>query len=131
MKILVVDDDATVGRAIERQLRRDGVVHSEINPERAIEWVGAVAATDARFDVVICDYKMPTMTGLRVAEALSNLVDPPAFVLMTGFHDIDVPAEVVDGILLKPFNGAQLRTALAVFVDRGVRRRRLPTLNAA
>jgi CheY-like chemotaxis protein len=131
MKILVLDRDATVGRAIERQLRGAGVVHREINAERAIEWVGAVAGTDARFDVVLCDDRMPTMTGLRVAEALSKLVDPPMFVLMTGFRDIGAPDDFVDGLLLKPFGADGLQTALAVFVDRGPRRRRSTTLNAA
>jgi CheY-like chemotaxis protein len=130
MRILVVDDDAMVGRAITRQLRRDGVVCCESDPERAIERVGAVAGTDARFDMVLCDYGMPTMTGLSVAQALSNLADPPTFVLMTGLHDIDAPADLVDGVLFKPFGVDRLKTALTAFADRG-RRRRRPTLNPA
>jgi CheY-like chemotaxis protein len=124
MKILVVDNDAMVGRAITRQLRRDAVVRCESDPARAIEWVGAVASTDARFDMVLCDYNMPTMTGLGVAEALSNLVDSPTFVLMTGLHELDAPADIVDGVLFKPFGVEGLETALAGFADRGERRRR-------
>jgi CheY-like chemotaxis protein len=131
MKILIVDDEATIGRAIQRQLRRECVVHTEIDPERAIEWVGSVAGTDARFDVVLCDFRMPTMTGLVVAEALRNLVDPPTFVLMTGLHDIDVPADIIDGVLLKPFDGSQLRTVVAALGEAAPRRRRPSTLNAA
>jgi CheY-like chemotaxis protein len=96
MKILVLDDEATIGRAIQRRIRRDHVVHCETDPERAIEWVGAVAGTDARFDVVLCDYNMPKLTGLDVAEALRTLVEPPAFVLMTGLQFLDAVAELVD-----------------------------------
>jgi CheY-like chemotaxis protein len=127
MKMLVLDDEATIGRAIQRRIRRDHVVHCETDPERAIEWVGAVAGTDARFDVVLCDYNMPKMTGLDVAEALRTLVEPPAFVLMTGIQCLDAVAELVDAVLAKPFDSAQLESALADFAERSARRRRRPS----
>ena len=63
------------------------------------------------------------MTGLGVAEALSNLVEPPTFVLMTGLHDIHARGDLVDGVLFKPFGGDGLKTALAAVADRGGRRR--------
>jgi CheY-like chemotaxis protein len=131
MRMLIVDDEAMIGRALQRQLRRECVVHTETDPARAIEWVGSVAGTDARFDLVLCDFRMPAMTGLRVAEALRELADPPTFVLMTGFHDMDAPADLVDGVLFKPFDGAQLRAVVAAFTDAGPRRRRPSTLHAA
>jgi DNA-binding response OmpR family regulator len=123
MKILVLDDDFTLGRAIQRALRRDAVVHCEIDPARAIEWVGAVAQTDAQFDLVLCDLRMPTATGFQVAEALRQITACPTFVLMTGLDDIDAPAELVDGVVRKPFTADELKAALAAIVDRTARRR--------
>ncbi len=79
--VVVIDDDALVGRSLRRALRghrvtlftsgEDGVAHLLAHPET---------------DLVFCDLMMPVMSGMDVFEAISEVAPNLAerFVFMTG-----------------------------------------------
>jgi CheY-like chemotaxis protein len=81
-RVLVVDDEAAVGRTIQRLLaeRHDVVVLT--SGQDAI----AMLAGGAEFDVVLCDISMPEVTGIdvyqRVMAARPEMGE--RFVFMTG-----------------------------------------------
>jgi len=60
-RILVVDDEPTLLRAMERMLRRHASVAVADSAEKALEMLGESPA----FDVVFCDVMMPGMTGIE------------------------------------------------------------------
>jgi two-component system NtrC family sensor kinase len=58
-RVLVVDDQPDIGRAVARALRSLAHVTSEDRPEAALERV----QRGERFDLILCDVMMPKMTG--------------------------------------------------------------------
>jgi CheY-like chemotaxis protein len=58
-RVLVVDDEPIVGRALSLALRRVAVVTFENQPAAALERL----RRGERFDLILCDVMMPAMTG--------------------------------------------------------------------
>ena len=109
-RVLVVDDDAPVARAIGRVLQGCDVV-IELQARSALQRV----IDGARFDVIICDVVMPDMDGQAFYRALEVLAldQARAVVFMTGgafsptaakfLADVDRP------VLFKPCDARTLR----------------------
>jgi signal transduction histidine kinase len=82
MRVLVIDDEAAVGRALQRYLGR---WHDISVTLRAREALGFITA-GAHFDAILCDLMMPEMNGPQFHEALRR-VDPEQarrVIFMTG-----------------------------------------------
>ncbi|MDX2094065.1 MAG: response regulator [Kofleriaceae bacterium] len=110
-RVLIVDDDALILAALERQLsvHHDVVVFTE--PEDAL----VVIRAGAFFDVVLVDLMMPAMSGVQFLIELERAAPALAArtVLMTGGSSrreamalLDVPQIPT---LAKPFDGDTLR----------------------
>ncbi len=68
-RVLVVDDDADVGRAVARTLSD---LHDVDAVTRARDALIRITAGE-RFDVVLCDLMMPEMTGMELHRALLEI----------------------------------------------------------
>jgi two-component system chemotaxis response regulator CheY len=109
--ILVVDDFSTMRRVIRRILRDMGlenVVEAD-NGKKAWELL-----SQQRFDIVICDWNMPRMSGLDLLEkvrAEKRLAGLP-FMMVTAEgkkNFIDRATRMgVTGYITKPFSAEQL-----------------------
>lgn len=80
-RILVVDDEPLLVRALERLLARAGFeTSSASNGSAALELI-------ARYDfsLIICDVRMPVMDGVGLLRALAN--QGPPVVMLTGYGD--------------------------------------------
>ncbi len=67
MRILVIDDEASIRRAYSRLLRPHEVVGEEASA--ALE---RVEAGDREFDLILCDLMMPDIDGIAVHRALAR-----------------------------------------------------------
>ncbi len=67
-RILVIDDEPMVGRAIERMLAREHRVVAVTSAGSALACLGE----EISFDVVICDLMMPEMTGMELHGELAR-----------------------------------------------------------
>ena len=105
-----MDDDPLVRESIEAMLSQDAhdleLVDSGSDALRLYQ--------PGRFDVVLTDNRMPGMSGLELAAEIKARSPSQAVILFTG-APTSGPASACDLILLKPFSGAQLRTAVARF----------------
>jgi PAS domain S-box-containing protein len=70
-RILIVDDEAMVGRVVERALGRDHRVAAVTSGRAAL----ARIEQGERYDVVLCDLMMPEMTGMELHERVAA-IDP-------------------------------------------------------
>jgi PAS domain S-box-containing protein len=116
-RVLVVDDDPAVGRALRRMLDPHEVVVAEGGAE-AME----ILARDRRFDVIVCDLMMPDVSGIDLYESISKS-DPELarrIVFMSGgaftpraraFLDAHVLA-----VLDKPCDSTTLHRAVAAML---------------
>ncbi|MCA2979754.1 MAG: response regulator [Myxococcaceae bacterium] len=83
-RILVVDDEPLLVRALQRVLFHEGVdAVGAGDGHEALEHL-----REARFDLVLCDVRMPGMDGptaLRTAKARGDALPP--WVFLTGYAD--------------------------------------------
>jgi CheY-like chemotaxis protein len=101
-KVLVVDDDAVVGRSFDRVLSQKGyAVSTALSGPEALNQVG-----DKEFDVVFTDIKMPGMDGFEVAKRIKEKCPWTPVVIVTGYGTAanEATAEVlgVSGFVRKP-----------------------------
>jgi CheY-like chemotaxis protein len=66
-RVLVVDDEPLVGRAVKRVLADQGEVHTTTSAREALR---LLADPQQRFDLILCDLMMPEMTGPEFRRAL-------------------------------------------------------------
>ncbi len=101
-KVLVVDDDAVVGRSFDRVLSQKGYAVSTAlsGPEALNE----ISGKD--FDVVFTDIKMPGMDGFEVTKRIKEKCPWTPVVIVTGYGTAanEATAEVlgVSGFVRKP-----------------------------
>ncbi len=117
-RILVVDDEPAIGGAVTRLLKR-GKTEFESCARRALD---RLVAGD-RFDLIICDVRMPEMNGPELLTALRGRAPDQAraLVFMTGALDERSEADLGRlgvPVLQKPFN----RDSLGEFVSAQLRR---------
>jgi PAS domain S-box-containing protein len=107
-RVLLVDDDDTVRDFVTELLQEWGLeVAAYGDPLRA----RAAASDDATFDVAILDYRMPHLTGVELAQALTSARPSLAVFLYTGYADgLDdgaLPAAGIRARLSKPLDTAE------------------------
>jgi len=111
LRLLLVEDHDLVRISSERALQSTFDVTAVASGEEAL-----VCVKPGAFDVVLTDFRMPTMTGIELLEQL-RLRDPRMRrVLMSG---VDVPGllgyravGLVQGFLRKPFDPRSARAVL-------------------
>lgn len=113
IKAILVDDEAPARselRFLLEETRQVEVVAEASNVREAIEQL-----KDKGADVMFLDISMPGANGLQLAEALSRLKYPPAFVFVTAYSEHAVKAFDVNAVdyLVKPVETDRLLQALS------------------
>lgn len=103
-KILVVDDDVLVLKAISKLLSIKGFLVKEArNGNEAIRFL-----QDELFDLIISDIRMAEIDGIQVVERLRAMGKTTPVILVTGYASENAPVEAyrlgVSGYVLKPFD---------------------------
>jgi|HubBroStandDraft_6_1064221.scaffolds.fasta_scaffold90154_3 CheY-like chemotaxis protein len=117
-RILIVDDDAGIGRALQRLFRDyDVVVHT--SAKHAVDRI----AIGERFDVVLSDVAMPGMSGPALYVEIQRLAPDQArrVIFITGGASDDQTARflatVGQPVLTKPFDPPELRKFIKKFME--------------
>jgi CheY-like chemotaxis protein len=80
-QVLIIDDDAVVGRSFDRVLGKQGYeVSTALSGEEALNKID-----DHTYDVVFTDIKMPGIDGLEVAERIMDRCPWTPVVVITGY----------------------------------------------
>jgi len=113
-QVLLVDDDEALrglGHAMLTRLGYDVVACS-----RSPDALETFAAAPERFDLVMTDYTMPSLTGAQLVEACRHLRPDLAVLLYTGWREVPEaghdPAPGRMAVLHKPFSLHELDRAL-------------------
>ena len=118
MRILIVEDDASLASAIARILRADGYeVDVKVSGDEALE-----AAGRRRSDLVLLDIGLPGMDGYEVLRRLRSAQDRTSVLVVTArdavlerVHGLDLGA---DDYLAKPFAMAELSARVRALIRR-------------
>src|ERR1700712_862862 len=118
MRLLLVEDDSMIGRAVQHGLAQAGF---------AVDWVtdgqdGLSAAANGVYDLVVLDIGLPRIDGLSMLQTLRNRRDDVP-VLVTSARDA-VPDRIAglnagaDDYLLKPFDLDELIARVRALLRR-------------
>ena len=103
-KILVVDDDKVVLRAVTEILQREG--YTVVAIDDAVE--GLAASKDPAVDVAVLDIRMPHLSGMDLLRAIKQARPDVEVVMMTAFATVETAVEAVKAgaydYLTKPFS---------------------------
>lgn len=111
-RILIVDDDAPLRRALPPLLARDG---------RSFDECASVAESlerlhDSQYDLILLDYRLPDGTGLAVLDWLASHRRSEAVIMISGEDAIDAAIGALqrgaDDFVRKPYHVAQLQRAV-------------------
>jgi len=90
--ILVADDDKTYRDSIQKVLEREGYqVQSAGDVDSALEALRA-----RRFDLVVCDYRMPGKTGIDLLQELKRQQSTIPVLMISAFADPATEAHAVE-----------------------------------
>jgi DNA-binding response OmpR family regulator len=122
-RVLVVDDEPGVRRALERGLRAEGMlVVTAADGPSALR-----AALTGSFDAVLLDIMLPGLSGYRVLERLRAAgVGTPVLLVSAKDGEIDQADGLdlgADGYLVKPFSFVVLVAQLRAVLRRHVKAR--------
>ena len=116
--LLSVDDDASVSRAVARDLRRRygdryRVVRAESGPD-ALEAVKEFVLRGDDVALLLADHRMPGMTGVEFLELAMDVVPDAKRVLLTAYADTDAAIRAINDVdldryLLKPWDPPEER----------------------
>lgn len=125
-RVLVVDDTSTSLAVTQTALQDHGLhvvaVQSGI---AALETL----RTQARFQVVLTDIRMPGMTGLQLAEEIGRLYPDVGVALMTGYsEELEAGLDVSWPVLKKPFTEERLLATLKEVLARADANRKIVPL---
>ena len=101
-QVLVIDDDAVIGRSFDRVLSEKGYeVSTAMSGEEALKDM-----ENTEYDVVFTDIKMPGIDGIEVAERIKARCPWTPVVVITGYGTTENEAKAsvlgVSGFVRKP-----------------------------
>jgi two-component system response regulator MprA len=111
-RILVVDDEPMVCDSIKRMLEFDGhQVEMATSGQQALE-----VLQNAKFDLIMIDYRMPVMTGDKLAGLIKARAPHQPILLISATAQVleqsQEPLAGVDLMISKPFPLEELREAI-------------------
>lgn len=123
MRLLLVEDEASLAASLKRGLSADGFVVEVAHDGRTGLWM----ASELDFDIIVLDLMLPTMSGFSVCQELrKNGVWTPILILTakTGeFDEIESLDSGADDFLTKPFSYPVLLAHIRSLLRRDLRER--------
>ena len=111
--VMLIDDDPAVRRFLVRVLTGSGYEVVDFgSPHEALEHLKQEAV-----DIILCDYKMPEMSGTDVL-AKARLIQPDNVrMILTGHADVDMAVEAINEggvfrLMTKPVRPDELEIAM-------------------
>jgi len=110
-KILLVDDESNVLKAIGRLLRNYDIT-ALTSAEEAL-----LVAKEVKFDLVISDYRMPGMNGVEFLIKLMAIQPQTIRMILTGYADLESAQTAINeaGVyrfINKPWNNVEITNAV-------------------
>lgn len=119
-KILLVDDEPNILKALSRVLKDYSTTTANSGPE------GLIQALSSTFDIVISDYRMPEMDGIQFLEKFMALQPDAIRIIVTGYADLEAAQSAINTLgvfrfINKPWNNIEIIHA----VEKGLELKRI------
>ena len=119
--VLVVDDEESIGKAVGRLLKANGIRTSfALSGEAALK---TIRTSRTEFPVILSDQRMPGMKGYEFLEKSIELLPDSFRILMSGYSDLDAVIEAVNKgrihrFIPKPWKNEELVNAVQEGLER-------------
>src|SRR5215510_5787332 len=90
-RALIIDDDIDLCLLLSRFLNKNGFETSSAHSGQK----GIALYDPANFDIVICDYRLDDMDGIKLIKGLKAKDPHVAILVITGYSDIKTAVEVI------------------------------------
>lgn len=132
-RVLVVDDDIAIGRALEKTLARAGITDVVVESDPRM----ALRRQDARaFDAILLDLHMPEVDGFDLMHTFVDQIgaeDYAPILILTGDDRIDIRERALESgakdFVQKPFEPTEVIARLRNLIDTARMHRRLRSFN--
>lgn len=132
-RVLVVDDDIAIGRALERTLARAEITDVVVESDPRM----ALRRQDARaFDAILLDLHMPEVDGFDLMRTFVDQIgeeDYAPILVLTGDDRIDIRERALESgakdFVQKPFEPTEVIARLRNLIDTARMHRRLRSFN--
>lgn len=132
-RILVVDDEIAIGRALERIFLRADIDEVVVETDSQM----ALRRQDARdFDAILLDLHMPVVTGFELMDVFTGQMGEETYapiLVLTGDHRVDVRERALESgakdFVQKPFEPTEVVARVRNIMDTARMHRRLRSFN--
>ena len=118
-RALIIDDDIDLCLLLSRFLNKNGFETSSAHSGQK----GIALYDPANFDVVICDYRLDDMDGIKLIKGLKAKNPHVAILVITGYSDIKTAVEVIKlgafDYITKPLIPDEVLSILDNLLSRG------------
>ena len=117
VSVLVVDDNAQARQLLKMVLSGLGVhqIYTATDGRAAQDFLGEM---EGLVDLIICDWRMPRMTGLELLQQVRSIYPDMPFMMVTGKTDVQAVMSAkefgVDAYVAKPFSPQEFEKKLTI-----------------
>ncbi len=117
-RVAVIDDEPIACREIERGLRKDSYrVETFLEGGLALKRLDTVP-----FDLVLCDLKLPDLSGLQVLKEIKKYHPQTEVIIITAYSTVDTAVDAIKAgafhYLTKPIKMAELRALVGRALEK-------------
>lgn len=117
-RVLIIDDEENMLHMLKAILTREGyAITTAANGREGLE-----QCTAGRFDIVLCDLRMPEMDGLAFLDALGEAGRSMTIIMMSAYGTVDIAIEAVKrgayDYISKPFKPDEIILTLKKAEER-------------
>ena len=121
LKILIIDDDEQI-LGIVRFVLRDLGLHKIVTADTGKKGIDLFTDTPESFDLIICDWSMPGMSGLDVLKHIRSQDKDVPFLMLTANVTKEAILEArdagVSAYIAKPFTPVDLQAKLKTLAGK-------------
>jgi two-component system, NtrC family, response regulator AtoC len=118
-RVLVVDDEAHVRKALQTVLSKEGYDVDEAENGKAA--LAMLEEHPATFRLILLDLNMPEMSGMEFLKKIDNKISEIPIVILTAFSTAETTMEAMSlgafDYIAKPFNISQIKQVVARAMD--------------
>ncbi|BBN81670.1 hypothetical protein PA25_16550 [Pseudoalteromonas sp. A25] len=116
-KIIIVDDEEPVLRALNRLFARHYELHLYNDPTKAVE-----SFKSNQYDLILSDIKMPYLDGFEVLTQFAQCFPDSGRMLISGYTDLDecrgaLNKDIAHIIVSKPWDNFELESIVALLLQ--------------
>jgi DNA-binding response OmpR family regulator len=121
LRVMIIDDQAAA-RGMLKKMLKDMHINQVYEAGNGRDGLKMLDAAPDMVDLVICDWNMPTITGIDLLRQVRSVGFDIPFLMLTGRADADSVVEArdagVSGYIAKPFSRDQLEAKLRIVMSK-------------